>query len=92
MPSRRSRVTQKRPRSRTLTAVHEAILSDLVYPTEIVGKRTRQKTDGAKVLKVLLDSKDQGGMEWKLDGIAEVYRKLTGRQVIFEFPVPPSDL
>jgi hypothetical protein len=28
-------------RSRTLLAVHNAILDDLVYPAEIVGKRIR---------------------------------------------------
>lgn len=41
-----------RPRSRSLTAVHAAILEDVVYPTEIVGKRIRYKLEGGKVMKV----------------------------------------
>lgn len=32
--------------------VHDAILDDLVYPTEIVGKRVRYKLDGSRTLKV----------------------------------------
>jgi small subunit ribosomal protein S7e len=67
--------------------VHDAILADVVYPVEIVGKRVRTKEDGSKVLKVILDEKEKGGVDYRLDTYGEVYRKLTGRSVGFEFPM-----
>jgi small subunit ribosomal protein S7e len=82
----RSSQTQKRPRSRTLTAVHDAILTDLVYPVEIVGKRLRTREDGSKILKVVLDEKERGGVDYRLDTYTEVYKRLTGKGVNFEFP------
>ncbi|KAL6309577.1 40S ribosomal protein S7 [Sparassis latifolia] len=90
-PTRTSRVKQKRPRSRTLTNVHEKILEDLVFPTEIVGKRTRVAVDGSKLLKVFLDSKDATSLEYKLDSFSSVYRRLTGKDVVFEFPVQAQE-
>ncbi|KAJ3484340.1 hypothetical protein NLI96_g5698 [Meripilus lineatus] len=90
-PTRTSRVKQKRPRSRTLTSVHEKILEDLVFPTEIVGKRTRVAVDGSKLLKVFLDAKDATSLEYKLDSFSSVYRRLTGKEVTFEFPVQAQE-
>jgi small subunit ribosomal protein S7e len=91
--SNRSRTsqTQKRPRSRTLTAVHDAILSDLVYPVEIVGKRLRTKEDGSKILKVILDEKEKNSIDHRVDTYSEVYRRLTGRGVSFEFPAATAE-
>jgi len=77
---------QKRPRSRTLTAVHDAILEDLCFPSEIVGKRIRIKLDGTRLIKVHLDKAQQTNVEHKLDTFTSVYKKLTGKDVVFEFP------
>ncbi|XP_073024109.1 small ribosomal subunit protein eS7-like [Primulina eburnea] len=77
----------QRPRTRTLTSVHEAILGDIVYPAEIVGKRTRYRLDGSKIMKVFLDPKAKNDTETKLETFAGVYRKLSGKDVDFEFPI-----
>ncbi|PRD25029.1 UNVERIFIED_CONTAM: RpS7 [Trichonephila clavipes] len=74
--------------NRTLTAVHDAILEDLVFPAEIVGKRIRIRLDGSKLIKVHLDKTQQTNIEHKTDTFAAVYKKLTGKEVTFEFPEP----
>jgi len=53
--------------SRTLTAVHDAILEDLCYPSEIVGKRIRIKLDGTRLIKVHLDKAQQTNVEHKVN-------------------------
>lgn len=67
-PTRKTRnpLKQKRPRSRTLTAVYDAILDDLVFPAEIVGKRVRVKLDGSQLIKVHLDKNQQTTIEHKV--------------------------
>ncbi|KAL6978168.1 40S ribosomal protein [Sarracenia purpurea var. burkii] len=77
----------QRPRSRTLTAVHDAMLEDVVYPGEIVGKRIRYKLDGSKIIKIFLDPKARNDTEYKLETFAGVYRKLSGKDVVFEYPM-----
>merc|ERR1711941_240146 len=74
-PSRKDKKPnkQKRPRSRTLTSVHEAMLEDLCFPADIVGKRI-----SSKLFKVHLDKSQQNNVEHKLDTFTFVYKKLTG--------------
>ncbi|XP_058118464.1 small ribosomal subunit protein eS7 [Anopheles ziemanni] len=86
MRGRRDPNKQKRPRSRTLTAVYDAVLEDLVFPAEVVGKRVRVKLDGSQLIKVHLDKNQQTTIEHKVDTFTSVYKKLTGRDVTFEFP------
>ena len=83
--TKRFQEKQKRPRSRTLTTVHEAILNDIVFPAEIIGKRTRVKLDGKRVIKVHLDKSASTEVEHKIDTFASVYKQLTGKDVSIEF-------
>ncbi|XP_028773787.1 40S ribosomal protein S7-like [Neltuma alba] len=77
----------QRPRTRTLTAVHDAMLEDVVHPAEIVGKRVRYRVDGSKIMKVFLDPKERNNTEYKLGTFSGVYRKLTGKDVVFDYPI-----
>jgi small subunit ribosomal protein S7e len=73
------------PRSRTLKTVQEAVLDDIVYPSEIVGKQTVLRTDGSNTMKVYLDPKEQVQLENKLETFASVYKTLTSKDVKFQF-------
>merc|ERR1712156_152099 len=85
-PTRKTRnQKQMRPRSRTLTAVPDSILEDLVFPSEIVGKRIRVKLDASRLTKVTLEKAQQTNVEHKLDTFAAVYKKLTGKDTTFGF-------
>merc|ERR1712162_62863 len=75
--NRKASKGQVRPRSRTLTAVHEAILGDLVYPANIGAKRTRYMQDGNKLIKVELENPYE--VSEKLDTFSAVYHALTGK-------------
>lgn len=75
-----------RPRSRTLKAVQEAIVQDVCFPSEVVGIRTRVKTDGSKLMRIMLNPKDAVALADKLAVFRSVYQKLTNKAVSFEFP------
>ena len=77
--------SQMRPRSRTLTSVHEGILEDLVLPGVIIAKRVRCRVDGSKFYKITLDAADKDILEERAELISSVYKKLTTKDVHLDF-------
>jgi small subunit ribosomal protein S7e len=73
------RKSQKRPDSRTLSAVYDAILDDLVLPGTIIGKNTRVRLDGSRFTKIILDRADQPFLEDRVNAIRAAYKLLTTR-------------
>ncbi len=75
----------KVPRDKTLTAVHDAYLEDLLYPATIVGKRTRFPKGKGRQFKVYVDQLDRETIEYKTNAIAACYKALTNRDLQIEF-------
>lgn len=69
----------------TLTVGQDVILEDLVFPSEIVGKRILLKVDDSQLIKVHLDKAQQDNVENKVETFSGVYKKLTGKDVNSEF-------
>ncbi len=82
--------TQKRPRSRTLKAVHKAILDDIVAPSFVTGRQTRVSVEGKRTEKIFLDPLDREVMEPRLEALSHAYAKLTTHTIVFEFSKPTA--
>jgi small subunit ribosomal protein S7e len=75
----------KVPRDRTLTAVFDAYLEDLVYPATIVGKRIRFPKGKVRHFKVILDKLDEETVSYKIPSITACYKALTNRELEVAF-------
>jgi len=65
--------SQKRPRSRTLKAVHNAILDDIVSPSAVTGRQIRVSIEGKSTERIFLDPLDRDIIEPRLEALAAAY-------------------
>jgi small subunit ribosomal protein S7e len=77
----------KVPRDKTLSAVYDKYLEDLLYPATIVGKRIRYPKGKSRTFKVLVDPLDRESIEYKTSAIVACYKGLTNRDLVIEFPL-----
>lgn len=80
--------SQMRPRSRTLKAVHKAVLEDCCVPSQVVGRRSRVSQTTGFTEVVYLDPLDKFLVEEKLDAMAAAYAKLTTHKITIAFAKP----
>ena len=81
----KSNASQMRPRNRTLTAVHDAILEDLIYPAVITGRRIRYTGTRNPTFKITVNEEAQKFIAPRVDMIRHIYKKLTNRNVEIAF-------
>eukprot|EP00331_Platyophrya_macrostoma_P014021 CAMPEP_0176432134 /NCGR_PEP_ID=MMETSP0127-20121128/15212_1 /TAXON_ID=938130 /ORGANISM="Platyophrya macrostoma, Strain WH" /LENGTH=201 /DNA_ID=CAMNT_0017814245 /DNA_START=64 /DNA_END=670 /DNA_ORIENTATION=- len=85
LSGKKTHKSQKRPYSRTLTAVHDAVLEDLLQPANIIGRRIRHRLDGSTVMKIILDQNDKDLIDDRLEAIAHVYKRISTKEITFEY-------
>ncbi len=73
------------PRNRTLTAVFDALLEDLIFPANVIGRRWRYRLNGSQLGKIFLSEESRAFLEDKVELIAQLYFALTNRKITFEF-------
>ena len=78
-------VSKKVPRDRTLTAVFDGYLDDILYPATIVGKRIRYPAGKTRTYKVFVDPLDKDTIQYKLPAMTACYRALTNRKLEIDF-------
>ena len=83
--NKKSDFKQMIPRNRTLTAVYDALLEDLIFPANVIGRRFRYRLNGSQLGKVFLSEDSRGYLEDKIELIAHLYFALTNRKIAFEF-------
>lgn len=83
-PVRGRRYAAIRPTGRTLRAVNDGLLEDVVFPTSIVGKRVHYDLKGGQVTHVFLDHNDRTRVEERLHTFEVAYHRLTGLRTVFE--------
>ena len=82
----RTFVSKKVPRDKTLTAVFDAYLDDILYPATIIGKRIRYPVGKTtRTYKVIVDPLDKESINYKLDAIKACFKALTNRKLDIEF-------
>ncbi len=64
----------------TATGQHKRLMYNAV---SLLGFEGAARLD----MQVYLDPKDRNSTEWKVETFKGVYKKLTGKDVVFEFPV-----
>jgi len=92
MIHKQSDYNQKIPNSRTLTAVYDSILDDLIMPAEVIGKRIRVSSNGKSLHKVYLDIETQKYLGERKELIEYLYKELTDRKLELIFQAKPNYL
>ena len=81
----RTYVSKKVPRDKTLTAVFDGYLDDILYPATIVGKRVRYPVGKTRTYKVIVDPLDKELVEDRIPAITACYKAITNRKLEVQF-------